>query len=54
MVEKEQDIRELQKEIEELKASLPAHSVLAETLIHLEELEERLGKLEKGDEDAPA
>ncbi len=54
MVDQEQEIKDLREEIEEIKASLPAHSALAATLIHLEELEERLAGLEKGGEDATA
>jgi hypothetical protein len=54
MVDREQEIRDLQHEIEEIKASLPAHSVGAETLMLLEELEERLVALEEGSEDAQA
>ena len=54
MVDKEQKIKELREEIEEIKASLPAHSVQAATLILLEELEERLAELEEWGEDAPA
>jgi hypothetical protein len=54
MVDTEQEIKELRQEIEELKAALPAHSVPAGTLIRLEELEERLGKLEAGERDASA
>jgi TolA-binding protein len=54
MRNKEQEIQELREEIEEIKASLPAHSVQAASLIRLEELEERLAELEGGGEDAPA
>ena len=54
MVDKEQEVEELREEIEEIKASLPAHSVLAATLQRLEELEERLAELEAGGEDAAA
>ena len=52
MVDKEQEIRELREEVEEIKASLPAHSVLAATLLRLEELEERLEELEGEGENA--
>ncbi len=54
MVEKEQEIQSLREEIEEIIASLPAHSVMAGTLQRLEELEERLEELVVGGEDAPA
>jgi hypothetical protein len=37
-------IEELEKRIDELKKSLPAHSVKPEMLIELEELEEKLEK----------
>ena len=53
VIEKEQEIRNLREEIEEITASLLAHSVMAATLQHLEELEERLEKLLEGGEDAP-
>jgi SMC interacting uncharacterized protein involved in chromosome segregation len=52
LVEKDQDIQALREEIEEIKASLPAHSISAATLQHLEELEERLRDMEEGGEDA--
>lgn len=54
MVEKEQEIQRLREEIEEITASLPAHSVMASTLQRLEELEERLEELDAEDADAPA
>jgi len=54
MVDREQEIARLREEIEEIEASLPAHSPLAATLIRLEELEERLAALEEGEKDAPA
>ena len=54
VVEREQEIQELRAEIEEIKASLPAHSILAATLLRLEELEERLEGLVEGGEDAQA
>ena len=52
MVEREKEIQGLREEIEEIKASLPAHSVSAATLQRLEELEERLEELLEGGEDA--
>lgn len=54
MSEKDHRIQELREEIREIKASLPAHSVPAATLIRLEELEEELAELQEGGEDAPA
>ena len=45
-------IEELREEIEEIKASLPAHSIQAAVLQRLEELEERLEDLEREGEDA--
>jgi len=54
MVDREQEIEDLQQEIEEIKASLPAHSLQAAALIRLEELEERLAELLEGGEDASA
>lgn len=54
VVEKEQEIQRLREEIEEITASLPAHSVMASTLQRLEELEERLEELDAEDADAPA
>ncbi|MEJ2412281.1 MAG: hypothetical protein P8Y34_04700 [Anaerolineales bacterium] len=45
MVEKEQEIKDLEQEIEEVERSLPAHSVSASQLLHLEELQERLDEL---------
>ncbi len=53
MVEKEQEIRDLEQEIEEVESSLPAHSVSASQLMHLEELQERLNKLIGEERDAP-
>jgi hypothetical protein len=50
--EKEQEIQDLRVEIEEIKASLPAHSLKAGFLQRLEELEERLEELERGGADA--
>ena len=52
MVETEQVIQDLREEIEEIKASLPAHSIQAAVLQRLEELEEQLEQLEKEGEDA--
>lgn len=52
MVEIEQTIQELREEIEEIKASLPAHSIQAAVLQRLEELEEQLKVLEREGEDA--
>jgi hypothetical protein len=54
VVEREKEIQDLREEIEEIKASLPAHSILAGTLLRLEELEERLEELVEGGENAPA
>ncbi|MFL7812322.1 MAG: histidine kinase [Anaerolineales bacterium] len=54
MVDKQQEIEDLKQEIEEIRKSLPAHSVLASTLLRLEELEERLEGLIGEDRDAPA
>jgi chromosome segregation ATPase len=45
-------IAELEREIRELEASLPAHSVPASMLIRLEELEEKLQALRAKVEDA--
>ena len=54
VTDREQEIQDLREEIREITASLPAHSVLAATLLRLEALEERLEELEEGGEDAPA
>jgi hypothetical protein len=54
MVEKEQEIKDLVQEIEEVERSLPAHSVSASQLMHLEELQERLDQLIGEKRDAPA
>jgi uncharacterized protein involved in exopolysaccharide biosynthesis len=54
VIKKQEEIQALREEIEEIIASLPAHSVRAVTLQRLEELEERLEELEKRGEDAPA
>jgi len=40
-------IKELEKEIDDLKRRLPAHSIPASMLIHLEELEDELARLER-------
>ena len=47
-------LEEIKKEIEEIKASLPEHSIPASMLIRLEELEDRFKNLleELGDIDA--
>jgi uncharacterized protein involved in exopolysaccharide biosynthesis len=52
LVEKEQLIQELREEIEEIKASLPAHTIKAATLQRLEELEDQLHELEGEGQDA--
>ena len=49
MVDKQREIQQLREEIQEIKASLPAHSVQAAALLRLEELEERLEELEGED-----
>ena len=52
---KQQRLEELEEQIEEIKGSLPAHSIPTAMLLNLEELEEELEKLQKGsegDEDA--
>ena len=54
MVDWEQEIKQLHQEIDEIKSTLPAHSVGAAALILLEELEERLAALEQEGEDAQA
>jgi len=43
--DQKQQIAALKREIEELEASLPAHSVPPSMLIRLEELEEELAEL---------
>jgi SMC interacting uncharacterized protein involved in chromosome segregation len=53
MVEKEREIKQLRQEIEEIQLSLPAHSVSASQLMHLEELQERLDQLTGEGNDAP-
>ena len=52
MVEIEKKIEELREEMEEIKASLPAHSIQAVVLQRLEELEDQLEELERAGEDA--
>jgi hypothetical protein len=52
LVDSEEEIRALWEEIEEIKASLPAHSVSAGSLQQLEELEDRLRDLMEGGENA--
>jgi len=47
-------IAELEREIRELEASLPAHSVPASMLIRLEELEEEMEALRAAVEDTEA
>lgn len=54
---KKQRLEELEEQIEEMKRSLPAHSIPAAMLLNLEELEEELEDLKtsaEGDEDAAA
>jgi hypothetical protein len=53
----EKSIKEIKAEIEEIRSSLPAHSIPPSILIRLEELEEQLESIEKmykGEEDAAA
>lgn len=50
-----QRLEELEQEIEEIKGSLPAHSIPAAMLLNLEDLEEELELLQKstrGESDA--
>lgn len=54
MVERDKQIQELQQEIEEIQASLPAHSTPPAMLLRLEELEEQLEELIQGEGDAAA
>lgn len=49
MVDKESRIIELEQEISQLKAQLPAHSIKPEMLMRIEELEEELEQLKKED-----
>jgi len=54
---KKQRLEELELQIEEIKRSLPAHSIPTAMLLNLEDLEEELEQLLKSDEgenDAPA
>jgi hypothetical protein len=46
-MEKTKRIEDLKREIEEIKKSLPKHSVPASMLMKLEELEEKLARLEQ-------
>ena len=46
MVDDSQQIKSLEGKIQELRQSLPAHSVPASMLIELEDLEERLDSLQ--------
>ncbi len=46
--ELQQQVAQLEREINELKSSLPAHSTPPSLLIRLEELEEELEKLLNG------
>jgi len=51
----QQRLEELEQQIEDLKKSLPAHSIPAAMLLTLEELEEELEQLQKftnGESDA--
>ncbi len=48
-VDKELRIQELERELSQLKAQLPAHSAKPEMLMRIEELEEELEKLKKED-----
>ena len=45
-------IAELKKQIEDLKARLPAHSIPAAMMAELDDLEEELEELEQGSERA--
>ena len=54
---KQQRLEELEEQIEEIKGSLPAHSIPTAMLLNLEELEEELEELQgsaEGDENAAA
>ena len=54
---KQQRLEELEQQIEEIRRSLPAHSIPTAMLLNLEELEEELEKLHKssgGEDDAAA
>jgi hypothetical protein len=44
---RDQEIMELERRIEDLKGRMPAHSVKPEMLMELERLEEELEKLKK-------
>jgi hypothetical protein len=52
MIEREQAIEDLEAEIEEIKRSLPAHSVPPAMLLRLEELEEQREELLRKERDA--
>ena len=43
-------LEEIEQEIEEIKKSLPAHSIPAAMLLELEELEEKLERLQLDEE----
>jgi len=47
MPAKEEQIRKVEKEIEDLKKRMPAHSVKPDMIQRLEELEEKLERLKK-------
>jgi len=47
---KQERLEELEQQIEEIRRSLPAHSIPTAMLLNLEELEEELEKLQKGSE----
>ena len=54
---KQQRLEELEEQIEEIKGSLPAHSIPTAMLLNLEELEEELEELKTsagGDDHAAA
>ena len=42
-------IKELKRQIEDIKARLPAHSIPVAMMVELDELEEELERLEKDD-----
>lgn len=52
MLERSEEIAELEREIEEIKRSLPAHSVPPAMLLRLEELEEKREELLREELDA--
>lgn len=47
-MDKEQRIKELEEQLEQLKSQLPAHSPKPEMLLQIEELEEELEMLRVG------